>query len=329
VYYRGWIAEEFVRSFRAIGGLISRDDLAEHRSDWVEPLSITYRGTTIYELPPNSQGMVALMMLNILQHLPEEPMAEGGEEYVHLLAEVARLAYADRENYVTDPDHMRIAPQELLSDDYARQRAELIQDRAADRVMAGTPGGTIYLCTADGEGNLVSLIESNFMGIGSGVMAGETGIMLQNRGAWFSLDPDHCNVIGPRKRTMHTLMPGMAFRDGNPWLVFGTMGGSMQSQIHVELLTRLIDQGMQVDEAVDAPRFDAVIGEDGQGRPALVMEGRFPPEVVDALRERGQGVQVVEPYTSMMGHSHAIELIGDGVYVGASDPRSEGLALGY
>jgi gamma-glutamyltranspeptidase/glutathione hydrolase len=167
------------------------------------------------------------------------------------------------------------------------------------------------------------------MGIGSGVMAGETGVMLQNRGAWFSLDPEHCNVIAPRKRTMHTLMPGMAFREGNPWLVFGTMGGSMQSQIHVELLTRLIDQGMHVDEAIDAPRFDAVIGEDSGGRPALAMEGRFPPDVVEGLRNRGQGVQIVEPYTSMMGHSHATEILDQGVYVGASDPRSEGLALGY
>jgi gamma-glutamyltranspeptidase/glutathione hydrolase len=166
------------------------------------------------------------------------------------------------------------------------------------------------------------------MGIGSGVMAGSTGIMLHNRGAWFSVDPGHANVIAPGKRTMHTLMPGMAFRKGKPWLVFGTMGGSAQAQIHVQILTNRIDLDMPIDEAIDAPRFDAVAGE-VNGRPRLAVENRFDDEALADLFARGHGVDLLEPYSSALGHAHAIEILPNGVYVGAADPRSEGLALGY
>jgi gamma-glutamyltranspeptidase/glutathione hydrolase len=328
VYYRGEIGRELVRALRAVGGLLSAEDLATHRSEWVEPLSIRYRDVDIYELPPNSQGIIALMMLDILQHLSQRAIARGGESYIHLLAETARLAYADRDAYLTDPDHMTIDPEALLSEEYGRERALLVREHAAARCIAGSPGDTIYLCAADEYGNLVSLIESNYMGIGSGIMAGETGMLLQNRGAWFSLTEGHPNIIGPRKRTMHTLMPGMAFRDGKPWLVFGTMGGSMQPQIHVQILTRMIDAGLPIDQAIDAPRFDAVSGS-SNGRPRLAIESRFDDEVLADLFARGHAVDSVEPYTSQMGHAHAIELLGDGVYVGAADPRSEGLALGY
>lgn len=327
-YYRGPIANEIARAVRSVGGLLSSEDLAEHRSDWVEPLSVRYRDVTVYELPPNSQGIVALMMLGMLDQLPQEALRDGGERWIHLLAEAARLAYADRDAYITDPDHMTIDPQSLLSERYTHDRAGMIGERASTHTPAGSPGDTIYLCTADGEGNLVSLIESNYMGIGSGVMAGETGVMLQNRGAWFSLNPNHANVIAPRKRTMHTLMPGMAFKDGKPWLVFGTMGGSTQPQIHVEVLSRLVDQGMQPDEVLNAPRFDAVLGE-RDGKPRLTIEGRVPNDVLDALRDRGHGVEQVEPWTSAMGHAHMIRILDDGVYIGAADPRADSLALGY
>jgi len=327
-YYRGPIADEIVRSTRAVGGLLSSEDLAEHRSDWVRPLRLDYRGTTVYELPPNSQGVVALLTLNILQHLPAS-LQEGGERYIHYLAEAARLAYADRDRFLTDPEHMSIDPVTLLSKEYGRERAALIGERAAEEIYAGSPADTIYLCVADAEGNLVSLIESNYMGIGSGVMAGETGVMLQNRGAWFSLQPGHVNVIAPRKRTMHTLMPGMAFRGDSPWLVFGTMGGNMQPQIHVEILTRLIDQGMHLDNAIDAPRFDALMGSGPDGRPVIDVEGPVSREVVAALESRGHAVRVSDPCTSTMGHAHAIEILDNGVYVGAADPRANSLALGY
>lgn len=328
-FYRGNVAKEIVRSHRAIGGLLAEDDLARHHSDWVEPLSATYRDVTVFELPPNSQGVVALMMLAMLDRMPPESLASDGEEWIHRLAEVARLAYADREQYLTDPEAMTIDLQRVLSSDYVDDRVKAVGERVAPRVVAGVPGDTIYLATADRDGNLVSMIESNFMGIGSGVMAGETGVMLQNRGSWFSLDPDHVNVIAPRKRTMHTLMPAMAWRDNRPWLVFGTMGGSAQPQIQVEVLTRVIDQGVPLDEAIAAPRFDAVVGADESGGPALHLEGRFSPEVLEGLRRRGHGVVTADPYSSSFGHAHAIQLLANGVYVGAADPRADSLALGY
>jgi gamma-glutamyltranspeptidase/glutathione hydrolase len=328
-FYTGWIGEELVRSLTATGGLLTKEDLAQHRSDWVEPLSVEYRGVTVFELPPNSQGLTALLILTMLNHFPSDVLAGEGEEYVHLLAEAARLAYADREAFITDPEHMSVDPAVLLSDAYGASRAALIRGRAAEEALAGTPGDTIYCCAADAEGNLVSLIESNFMGIGSGIMAGKTGIMLQNRGAWFSLDSDHANVIGPGKRTMHTLMPGMAFRGERPWLVFGTMGGSTQAQIHVEILTRLLDQGMALDQAIDAPRFDAVVGSGERDLPLITMETRFPDETVTALRARGHDVKLLESYSSSLGHAHAIEVLESGAYAGAADPRADSLALGY
>ncbi len=327
-YYRGEIGGEIARAVQAVGGLLSGDDLAAHTAEWVEPLSLTYRGITIYELPPNSQGVIALLMLNILQHLPAEWIRQDGERLIHLVAEAARLAYADRETHLTDGSAMRVAPEEFLSDAYGRDRAALIGEHVRGLAPTGEAGGTIYLCAADSDGNLVSLIESNYMGIGSGVMGGDTGVMLHNRGAWFSLDPNHINVIAPRKRTLHTLMPGMAFKGDRPWLVFGTMGGSMQAQIHVEILLRLIDLGMPLDRAIAAPRFDAVVGDGAQG-PALLMEDRFPPGTVEGLRRRGHDVSLTEPFTSQMGHAHAIEVLDDRVYVGASDPRTDSLALGY
>ncbi len=327
-YYRGDIGRELVRALRAVGGLLSTEDLATHAGEWVDPLSIRYRDVDVYELPPNSQGIIALMMLDILQHLSSRAIERGGEMYVHLLAEAARLAYADREAFITDPEHMSVSPDQLLSEEYGRERALLVREHASAHCPAGSPGDTVYLCTADQEGNLVSLIESNYMGIGSGIMAGETGVLLQNRGAWFSLDETHPNGIAPRKRTMHTLMPGMAFRDGKPWLVFGTMGGSMQAQIHVQILTRLIDQALPIDVAIDAPRFDAVSGA-VNGRPRLTLESRFDEEVLADLLARGHAVDPLETYTSRMGHAHAIQILENGVYMGAADPRSEGLALGY
>jgi gamma-glutamyltranspeptidase/glutathione hydrolase len=321
------VGHELVRSVRAIGGLIALQDLAEHTSSWVEPLSAQYRDVVVYELPPNSQGMVALMMLTMLRYLPEGPIRAGGAAYVHVLAEVARLAYSDREKYLTDPDHMVVEPAELLDEEYNRQRAALVRDEARAGTLASSRGDTIYLCTADGDGNLVSLIESNYMGIGSGVMAGETGIMLQNRGAWFSLDPNHANVIAPRKRTMHTLMPAMAFKDQRPWLVFGTMGASAQPQIHVQLLTHLLDQGMELDNALAAPRFDAVVGSDENGQPFIEVEAGFPAETIEELGRCGHAVKSIAPFT--IGHAHAIQVSENGVYIGAADPRTDSLAMGY
>jgi gamma-glutamyltranspeptidase / glutathione hydrolase len=324
-YYEGDVAREIAASVQSIGGLITIQDLAEHDSDWAQPLSIRYRDVTVYELPPNSQGVVALMMLNMLEQLPTAAFERDDDRYVHLLAESARAAYEDRDRYLTDPEHMTVDLDWLLAPERARSSAESIGDTASERAPLASPGDTIYLCTADSDGNLVSLIESNFMGFGSGVMAGETGIMLQNRGHWFSLDAEHVNVIAPRKRTMHTLMPAMAFEHDRPWLVFGTMGGSSQPQIHVQILTRLIDQQMRLDDALAAPRFDGVAGSTEEGRPILQIEPGYPASVEAALRRRGHGVR----HVSGLGHAHAIQLLPDRVYIGASDPRTHSLALGY
>jgi gamma-glutamyltranspeptidase / glutathione hydrolase len=328
VFYRGDVAEEIARSVQRVAGLLTVEDLAEHRSDWVAPLCLRYRDVTVYQMPPNSQGVIALLMLNILQYLPEAPLRRGGEEYIHLLAEVARIAYADRERFLTDPDHMTIRLSEHLEPAYGRSHAMAIGERATRGVAQAEPGDTAYMCTADSAGNLVSLIQSNYRGIGSGVMAGETGVMLQNRGSWFSLDPGHPNVIAPRKRTAHTLMPAMASRNDTPWLVFGTMGGSMQPQIQVQLLTRLIDQGMAVDEAVAAPRFDAVVDTTSK-EAGLHIEARFPPRILLGLRRRGHVITKVDPFSPEMGYAHMIQIRDNGVYVGATDPRTESLALGY
>lgn len=327
-FYVGEIGREIARAVRDTGGLLSTDDLAAHTSDWVEPLSITYRDATVYELPPNSQGIIALLMLGILNAVDGELLRESEERWIHLLAEAARLAYRDRAAHLTDLSHMAIDPVALISSTYLAQRAALMGERASNNAPSGTPGDTVYLCTADEDGNLVSLIESNFMGIGSGVMGGETGVMLQNRGAWFSLSPTHHNVIAPGKRTLHTLMPGMAFRGDQPWLVFGTMGGSMQAQIHVQLLSRMIDWSMALDLALDAPRFDAVPVLGGN-EPQLRMEDRFPAEVLADLRARGHAIEMVPSYSSSMGHAHAIQVLEGRGYLGASDPRTQSLALGY
>ncbi|MGH2448717.1 MAG: gamma-glutamyltransferase [Chloroflexota bacterium] len=326
-FYRGAIAEEVVRSVRALGGLLSLSDLQEYQPEWVEPLSIDYRDVQVFELPPNSQGVIALLALTILRQLPAERLREADADYVHLLAECTRLAYADRDAYVTDPDHMRITPEDLLSAEYGKQRAALVGDRVTARTKPGEPGGTAYMCAADADRNLVSLIESNYIGVGSGVMAGETGVMLQNRGAWFSLHRHHANAIAPRKRTMHTLMPAMAFRRERPWLVFGTMGGSTQPQIHIQLLTRLVDQGMPLDEAIAAARFDAAAGSDEAGKPVIQLEPGIGEGVAAELAGRGHAVRELESRT--IGHAQAIEILPEGTYLGVADPRTESLALGY
>ncbi|HEX8919449.1 MAG TPA: gamma-glutamyltransferase [Chloroflexota bacterium] len=325
-FYKGSIAREIAASLQAIGGLLDEEDLSTHESQWVKPIKAPYRGVDVFELPPNSQGLAALIALRLLDGIPRRRLAEGGDCAVHVMSEALRLAYADRDAYMTDVDHMRVAPAAFLEREYIEARASCMGERAAPDAVPGIPGDTAYMCAADENGNLVSLIQSNFMGVGSGVMAGSTGIMLQNRGAMFSLDPDHSNAIAPGKRTLHTLMPAMAFKAKQPWLVFGTMGGSAQAQIHVQILSHLLDQDRQIDDAIDLPRFE--ITADAAGKPLLVMESRFSPEVIDALRTRGYAVELAGPYDSRMGHAHAIEVWNQGVFAGAADPRTHGLALG-
>jgi gamma-glutamyltranspeptidase/glutathione hydrolase len=322
-YYRGPIAEAIATTLQGFGALITMDDLAAHHGDWVEPISTTYRDRTIFELPPNSQGIAALEALNIVEELDlGEP---GSTHRHHALIEAVKLALADRDRYVTDPDHMTIATDELASKAWAASRRGEVDLARASTPVPGRAavGGTVYLCAADEAGMLVSLIQSNYAGYGSGVTVPGWGINLQNRGAFFSLDGSHANVIAPSKRTMHTLMPAMAFRGADPWLVFGTMGGDGQAQTHLQFLDRVIDDGRDIRDAIGAPRW-VVSPRDW----SVMLESRFDEDLVSGLAERGHNVSMADAYDSGMGHAHAIELI-DGGYACATDPRAEGAALGH
>jgi gamma-glutamyltranspeptidase/glutathione hydrolase len=321
-YYRGPIGKAIAGTLQSHGAFMSADDLASHTGDWVEPLSTAYRGVDVFELPPNTQGVALLEALNIIEDVDlGDP--ESGHRH-HVLLEGMKLALSDRSAHVTDPEHMRIDPAELVSKEWAKaRRADLDPSRASSPVTArAAVGGTIYLCAADEAGMLVSLIQSNYAGFGSGVTVPEWGINLQNRGSYFSLDPDHVNVIAPRKRTMHTLMPAMAFRDGAPWLVFGTMGGDGQAQTQLQFLTRVVDDGADVQQAIDAPRW-RVSHVDW----SVQTESRFDGTVVAGLRNRGHEVVPAGTYDGGMGHAHAIEVTEHG-YAAATDPRAEGAALG-
>ena len=321
-YYRGPIAETTVDHLRSLGALMTLEDLAGHRGGWVDPIRTTYRHVELLELPPNTQGVTALEALNIIEASGALPIE--GPDRQHLLLESTKLALADRDRYVTDPDHMSVPPASLVSREWAVERARSIDRARAGRPVAGrfVESGTAYICAADQNGLLVSLIQSNYSGFGSGVTVPGWGINLQNRGAIFSLDPTHVNVIAPRKRTLHTLIPALALRDARPWLVFGTMGGHGQAQIHVQLLVRMVDDGIDPQAAIAAPRW-ALSTSDW----SVVAESRFGPGLLAELSRRGHRVSVAGEFDSQLGHSHAVVLEEHG-YAGATDPRAEGAVLG-
>jgi len=332
VFYRGEIAERIAAAVQELGGLLTAEDLAAHRSDWVEPLSTGYRGYEIYEFPPNSQGLTALIELNLVEGFDLSALPRRGLQWQHLLVEAKRLAFADRDSYLTDPEAMAIDPRTLISKEYADRRRRGIDPRAAAPVHpAGNPaaGDTIYLCAVDRDGQCVSLIQSLYYAFGSGVMVPGTGLLLQNRGAYFSLHPAHPNVIAPRKRTLHTLMPAMMLRDGRPCLVFGSMGGDGQAQTHLQLVTNILDAGMDVQQALDAPRWfsGALIAE--HGPEPLLMENRFPAELCAGLEAMGHEVVPLGPWEAVMGHAQAIMLRDDGVLAGGADPRGDGIAAAW
>jgi gamma-glutamyltranspeptidase/glutathione hydrolase len=322
LYYEGEIAEGIVGFLNAHGSLMALEDFAEHSGDWVEPLSTSYRGTEIVEMPPNTQGVVALEALNILEALPAS--APATLERHHHMVEAVKLALEDRGKYVTDPDHMPVPAASLATKEWADIRRQEVDPHRARRPQGAylADQGTAYMCAADEDGMCVSLIQSNFSGFGSGVTVPGFGINLQNRGSSFSLDLADVNVIAPRKRPMHTLIPAMAMREGRPSLVFGSMGGHGQAQTHVQLVSRIVDDGYDVQQAIDAPRWVV-----SPASWVLSAESRFPAELLDAMREHGHQVEAVGPMTAQMGHAHAISIEPDG-YAGACDPRSEGAVLG-
>ncbi|MCC6175942.1 MAG: gamma-glutamyltransferase [Chloroflexi bacterium] len=329
-FYRGDIAERICAYLAERDGLLTCADFAQHRSDWVDPISAPYRGYTAYQLPPNTQGFAALEMLRVVEGFDLTSMGDLSAEYIHTLTETARLVFQDRDTYLTDPAFLDIPLDRLLSAEHAATiRGRIDPTRKGKSEAAGVGGDTCYLCAVDADGNAVSLIQSVFFDFGSGVVAGDTGLVLQNRGALFSLDPEHPNRLEPGKRTFHTLIPAMLFRGGQPSLVYGTMGGEGQPQTQTALVTRIVDFGYDVQRAIDAPRW--LYGRTwGMQTVALSLEESIPPEVQAQLVRLGHDIRTVPAWSDTMGHAQAIEIDRrHGTYWAAADPRSDGAAAGW
>jgi gamma-glutamyltranspeptidase/glutathione hydrolase len=329
VFYKGAVAREIVAALQKNGGLLTEDDFADHRGDWVTPLEGSYRGYSVLQMPPNSQGFTGIMALHILENFDLAGIEHGSFEYYHLLIEALKLSFLDRNRYLTDPGFAAIPLDRLLDKHYASELAGRIRmDRALDAESVPLGGDTAYAAVADADGNAVSFIQSLYFEFGSGVVAGQTGVLLQNRGSFFSLDPGHVNCLRPRKRTFHTLMPAMMFMDGKPKLLYGTMGGEGQSQTQTALVTRMVDYGMNPAQAVNEPRW--VWGRTwGEPTRELKLEGRIAPEVAEALASAGHRVRIVKHFDSVTGHAHAIWIDEQGFLSGAADPRSDGQAIGW
>ena len=321
-YYQGPVAQNIVDVLGRYGGFMVTDDLAAHAGRWDAPMRGAYRDVEIAELPPPTQGVVVLEIMRILDGFDLATMAPSDRE--HLIIEAVKIGLRDRDDHISDPDAMRIAPEALLAPDWIAARRDAINPARAQVPEPGHPqrGGTAYLCAADGDGLLVSLIQSNFLSFGSGIHVAEWGINLNNRGSSFSLDPASVNVYAPSKLPMHTLIPGMVLRDGRPEVVFGSMGGDAQAQIHAQLLTKIIDSGADLQAALDAPRWRV---EPWDWR--LRMEAPFDRDVHRDLVARGHDIVDVAALDTGMGHAHAIR-VGDQGYAIATDPRAEGAAVG-
>jgi len=323
-FYRGPLAEKLEANARAHGAAMKASDLAAHKSDWVKTLEMRYRGYSLHEIPPNGQGIVALMALGMLEHFDLRSHPVDGPDSVHLQIEAIKLAFADAWRYVADSDYMvDVRPQALLDREYLKSRAKLIDLKRAQHFGHGTPpkGGTVYLTAADASGMMVSFIQSNYMGFGSGVVV--DGISLQNRAATFVLEPGHPNCVGPRKRPYQTIIPGFVTREGKPVMSFGVMGGTMQPQGHTQVMVRLADYGQSPQAACDGPRFRFV-----QGMDVSVEENRYPPATLEELQRRGHRIVTIDDY-NQFGSAQLIWKLDDGGYFVASDPRRDGQAVGY
>ncbi len=321
-FYRGELGEAVAGFVQSAGGLLAVSDLDAHRGQWVSQVTSSYRGVDVAQLPPPSQGTTAQFALNLVE-AAAPVMPVGAVERLHLLIEASKLALVERDRHLTDPDHMSVDPAALADPARAREWLGELQPRASHPPEGRPgPGGTAAVVVVDCDGRAVSLLGSNYMGFGSGLTVPGWGVNLHNRGAYFSLDPGHVNVIAPHKRTLHTLMPAMALRHGRPWCVLGAMGGDGQAQTHVQLLSHLVDEGADVQLAVSAPRFRVEV--DGWH---LHLEGRFPPDIVDGLLQRGHDARPAGRWDQRMGHAQAI-VVDDRGLAGATDPRAEGLVAG-
>ena len=327
-FYKGSLARAMVSDIRQRDGLLDMRDFAEHQADWVEPISINYRGYDVVEMPPSTQGCVALEMLNIMEGFDIRRLGHNSADYLHVVTEAKRIAFADRSALLADRDHMpKGALDRLLSKEYAAARRKQIDmDHAAAEYGPATDfsgrdhGDTVYLTAADGHGNVISFIQSLFAGFGAGFVAGETGITLHNRGSGFNLRPGHPNQIGPHKRPLHTLVPAMITKDGKPWVSFGVMGGDNQAQAHAQIVANLVDFGMHVQEAGDAARMR-------HAEPHLALESGIGPDVRQALEAKGHAV--IDGRGSMGGYQAIFIHPSTRVLLGGSDLRKDGLAIGW
>ena len=335
VFYEGEIARNIDRYMKENDGFLSYDDLRSHRGNWVEPVSTNYRGYDVWQLPPNGQGIAVLQILNLMELYDLSKMNPESAEYVHLFTEVKKLVYEDRAKYYADMDFNDIPIKDLVSKEYAKERADLINfDKAGLAYPSGaldSGGDTIYLATADGDGNMVSLIQSNYRGMGSGMTPQGLGFILQDRGEMFSLDQSHMNKFEGGKRPFHTIIPGFVTKDGIPWLSYGLMGGAMQPQGHAQILINLIDFKMNVQEAGDFPRIHHTGSSEPTGEVMktggiLNLESQFPYKTIRTLMRRGHRIQYANgPY----GGYQAIKRSENGVYWGASESRKDGQAAGF
>ena len=339
-FYDGPIAAAIEGCVRGNGGFLGAEDLAAHRSEWVEPVSTTYRGWSVFELPPNGQGIAVLQMLNILEGFDLGSLEWGSAEHLHLLIEAKKLAFEDRARFYADPKFAAVPTERLIAKDYAAARRALIDPQRADPApihgdaTAGA-GDTVYLATADAAGNMVSLIQSNYMGFGSGMTVAPFGFGLQNRGSQFALDPKHANAYQPGKRPFHTIIPAFAMRDGEALLAFGVMGAAMQPQGQVQVLSNLLDFGMGLQAAGDAPRVRHEGSTEPTGQPPLAgggtvhLEPGFDSTAIEGLRARGHRIEAMGNRGAFGGYQAVRRELRTGVYFGASESRKDGHAAGF
>jgi len=333
-FYTGEIAHAIADFMKSQGGFLSYDDLSSHHSEWVEPVSTNYRGYDVWELPPNGQGIAALEMLNILEGYDFSKIPFGSSKHIHLFTEAKQLAFEDRARYYADMQFAKVPVQQLISKSYAEQRRKLINENKAGIYKAGDPmeGGTIYLTTADSEGNMVSLIQSNYRGMGSGMVPPGLGFMLQDRGELFNLDPNHANAFAPGKRPFHTIIPCFITKNGIPYVSFGVMGGDFQPMGHVQIVMNLLDFGMNLQEAGDAPRISHSGGSDptGSGTPGrgeIQLESGFDYQVIRELMQMGHKVGYT--FGDYGGYQAIMFDPLRKIYFGASESRKDGQAAGY
>ena len=321
-FYEGEVAQAIVDYAATTGGRLSADDLAGHSAEWVDPIGVDYGGHRVWEIPPNGQGIAALMALGMVANTDAASHPQLDAANWHYQIEAMKLAFADNDGYVADQAHAAVPVEEMIDDDYLKARASLIGERAGPAPM-GEPrrGGTVYLCTADRDGMMVSFIQSNYMGFGSGVVVPSHGISLQNRGAGFVLDAEHPNVAAPGKRPRHTIIPGFLTRDDKPVGPFGVMGGEMQPQGHLQVVSGMVDHGLNPQAALDAPRWQV------ERNGVVRVESQTPADVIEGLRDRGHEV-IVERSRMSFGRGQIIVRADDGVYAAGSEPRADGCAVG-